>query len=101
MIYDNSGHITVNVDGTYYVYSQMYYYDGNCSYTGFNVYIDNKRILKAIESVIDFDKRYYTQYTAGVFKITKGQRIWVGTTIKRKYFLNEFSSFFGAYMLHP
>ncbi|XP_028412815.1 uncharacterized protein LOC114535707 [Dendronephthya gigantea] len=98
--YDNNGHLTVNADGTYYVYCQMFYYDGNCSFTGFNVYIDNKIILKAIASVIDIYKPYYTQYTGGVFKITKGQRIWVGTNISRKYFINEISSFFGAYILH-
>ena len=100
MSYDNNGHLTVKVDGVYFIYTQMYYYDGNSSYTGFNVYIDNKRILKAIYSVIDKDKPYHTQYIGGVFKITKGQRIWVGTTITRLYYFNEFSSFFGAYMLH-
>lgn len=100
MSYDNNGHLTVKVDGVYFLYTQMYYYDGNNSYTGFSVYIDNKRVLKAIYSVIDLYKRYHTHYIGGVFKITKGQRIWVGTTITRLYYFNEFSSFFGAYMLH-
>lgn len=100
MSYDDNGHITVKVDGVYFVYAQMYYFDRNSSYTGFNVYVDNKRILKAINSVIDFYKPFQTQYVGAVFRLTKGQRIWVGTTISRVYMFNEFSSFFGAYMVH-
>ncbi len=101
MIYDNNGHLTVNVDGVYFVYSQMFYYDRNSSYIGFAVYIDDKPVLKAISSIIDWTKPFHSQYIGGIFKITKGQRIWVGTTITRIYFFNEISSFFGAYMLHP
>ena len=100
MSYDNDGHLTVKIDGVYFVYSQMYYF--NCDYrvTGFNVYIENKIILKAVYSVADSKKIYYTHYIGGIFNITKGQRIWVGTTITRPFFFNELSSFFGAYMLH-
>jgi hypothetical protein len=98
MTYDNDGHLTVQIDGVYFVYSQMFYFKSNYVYTGFNVYIDNKIILKAICSV--GSNPTYTHYIGGIFKITKGQRIWVGTTITRPFFFNEFSSFFGAYMIH-
>ena len=101
MSYDNNGHLTINIDGVYFVYSQMFYFDRNNTYNGFNVYIDNRRILKAIYSIVDVHKPYHTQFISGVFKIKKGERIWVGTTIKRDYFFNESSAFFGAFMLHP
>ncbi|XP_028412812.1 inner ear-specific collagen-like [Dendronephthya gigantea] len=101
MEYDQNGHLTINIEGVYFVYSQMFYFDRNNTYTGFNVYVDNRRILKAIYSIVDFHRPYHTQFISGVFKINKGQRIWVGTTIKRKYFFNESSAFFGAFMLHP
>ena len=99
MHYDDNGHLTVNTGGIYFVYSQLFYVDRNNTYTGFNVYIDQRRILKAIHSIVDYHRPYNTQFIAGVFKIKKGQRIWVGTTIKRKYFFNESSAFFGAFML--
>lgn len=101
MTYDNNGHLTVNTDGVYFVYGQMFYVHRNNTYTGFSVFIDNKKVLKAIYSIISEHKPYHTQYISGIFKITKGQRIWVGTSITREYFFNQFSSFFGAYMLHP
>lgn len=101
MEYDQNGDLIINIEGVYFVYSQMFYFDRNNTYTGFNVYVDNKRILKAIYSIVDFHRPYHTQFISGVFKINKGQRIWIGTTIKRKYFFNESSAFFGAFMLHP
>ena len=97
--YDNNGHLTVKTDGVYFVYCQMFYNTGSDSYTGYSVYLDNKIILKAIYSTINENKPYHTHYLGGVFKITKGQRIWVGTAITRKYLFNEVSSFFGAFML--
>lgn len=100
MTYHKDGYLTVNENGIYYVYCQIYYYDGNNSYTGFNVYIDDRRIMKAINSVIGKDKPYQTHFTAGVFKINKGQRIWVGATITRSFYFNEDSAFFGAFLLH-
>jgi hypothetical protein len=99
--YDDNGSLVVNTDGVYFVYSQMFYCDPNNSYHGFSVYLDNKEILKAIYSIIDQYKPYHTQFLAGVFRIKKGQRIWVGTPNTRYYFFNESSAFFGAFMLHP
>ena len=99
--YDDNGFLTVNTAGVYFVYSQMYYCDPNNSYTGFGVYLNNKKILNAIYSIVNLYKPYHTQFLAGVFRIKKGERIWVGTTITRIYSFKEDSAFFGAFMLHP
>ena len=99
--YDGNGHLIINVDGVYFVYSQMFYVDRNNTYSGFSVYIDNRQILKAIYSIVDYHKPYHTQFISGIFKINKGQKVWVGTKIKRKYYYNESSAFFGAFMVHP
>lgn len=94
------GYLTVGVDGVYFIYSQMFYYDGNSSYTGHDMYIDDRKVLKAVYSVVSDRRKYHTQFIGGIFKISKGQKIYVGTSITRNYYFNENSSFFGAYMLH-
>lgn len=99
MSYKN-GHLTVGIDGVYFIYSQIFYCDGNSSYTGYDVYIDDRKALKVISSIISKQRKYQTQYTSGIFRINKGQRISIATSIIRKYYLNESSSFFGAFMLH-
>lgn len=96
-----SGYLSVGVGGFYFIYSQMFYYDGSSAHImGYNVYIDDHKILKAVYSVPSKTKKFQTQYTSGVFKMTKGQKISVGTPFTKYYYYNETLSFFGAFMLH-
>ena len=95
-----NGYLTVGIDGIYFVYSQMFYYDGTSSYIGYEVYLDNKRILKAVHSIASRTRKYETQYTSGIFQISKGQKISVESPFSKYYYFNETLSFFGAFMLH-
>lgn len=94
------GFLRVGVDGFYFIYSQMFYYDGTSAHMGYNVYIDDRKVLKTVYSVPSSTKKYHTQYTSGIFKIAKGQKISVGTPFTKYYYFNESSSFFGAFMVH-
>ena len=90
----------MGVDGYYFIYSQMYYFDGTRTITGYSMYINDREVLKAISSVISSTKKYNTHYTSGIFKMMKGQRIHVGTFGLTAYYFNKSSSFFGAFLLH-
>lgn len=99
MVYEN-GYLKVEVDGFYFIYSQMFYYDGTSSYIGHEMYLDSHPVLKAVDSVVNAHRKFHTQYTSGVFWIKRGQKISVGTSVTRNYFFSESSSFFGAFLLH-
>lgn len=95
-----NGRLTVGMDGVYFVYCQMFYYDGTSSYIGYEVYLDNTRILKAVHSIINRKRKYETQYTSGIFEISKGQKIYVQTPFSKYFYFNDTLSYFGAFMLH-
>ena len=91
----------MGVDGYYVIYSQMYYFDGSTSVMGHSMYINDREVLRAISSVISSTKKYSTHYTSGIFKIMKGQRIYVGTRPSPAYYyFTRSTSFFGAFLLH-
>ena len=97
----NGGYLTVGVDGYYVIYSQMYYFDGSTSVMGHSMYINDREVLSVISSVISSTRKYSTHYTSGIFKIMKGQRIYVGTRPSPAYYyFTRSTSFFGAFLLH-
>ena len=95
-----NGYLTIGTDGVYFVYCQMFYYDGTSSYIGYEVYLDGTRILKAVHSVPSTTRKYQTQYTSGIFEISRGQKISVESPFAKYFYFNETLSFFGAFMLH-
>lgn len=95
------GYLTVGVEGFYFIYSQMYYYDGRTSIMGHTMYIDDKKVLKTVYSVVSTTRRYQTQFTGGIFYIRKGQKISVSTPFTKYYYFTTTESFFGAFLLHP
>ena len=101
MDYDNNGYLKVGVAGYYFIYSQMVYIDGDSPNIGHEMYIDDREVLKAVYSVVNKTSKVHTQYISGIFLIKTGQKISVGTTLKRIYLFPESSSFFGAFLLHP
>ena len=93
------GYLIVGVDGYYNIYSQMYYHD-KTSIMGHYMYIDDRIVLKAVHSVASDIRKYQTQYISGVFNITKGQKISVGSPFTKYYYFAHISSYFGAFMVH-
>ncbi len=96
----NNGYLTIGTDGVYFVYCQMYYFDGTSTYIGYEVYLDDRMILKTVHSIVSKTRKYETQYTSGIFDISKGQRISVESPFMKNYYFNETLSYFGAFMLH-
>ena len=99
MQYKN-GYLTIGIDGVYFVYCQMFYHDGTSSYIGYEVYLDDKMILKAVHSIPSRTRKFETQYTSGIFEISKGQKISVVSPFAKYYYFDNSTSFFGAFMLH-
>lgn len=98
MLYNN-GYIFVGVEGFYYIYSQMYYYDGTASFMGHTLNIDGAVVLSGYSSASKSNK-FNTNYIGGVFRLNKGQRISVGTPYTKLYYFDSHSSYFGAFMVH-
>ena len=94
------GYLRVTVTGFYFIYSQMFYFDGSTRHMGHIMCIDDRKVLKTVYSVPDKQKKYQTQYLGGVFQINRGQTISVGTPFTKLFYFNETSSFFGAFMLN-
>jgi acetyltransferase-like isoleucine patch superfamily enzyme len=95
----NNGYLTIGTDGVYFVYCQMYYFDGVSAYIGYEVYLDDKKILKAVHSVASKTRKYQTQYTSGIFEVSKGQKISIESPFAKYYYFNETLSYFGAFIL--
>lgn len=90
----------VGVEGYYYVYCQVYYRDGRSPITGYMVYIDDKPVLEASNSVISLIRKINTNYIGGVFHIYAGQKISIRTVYRQKFYFNEKQSYFGAFVIH-
>lgn len=94
------GYLTAGVDGYYLVYSQMYYTDKN-SFIGHDIFINERRVLKAVYSVPSPNRKYQTQYLGGVFRVKEGQTKSIGTaSITGNFYFGNTTSYFGAFMIH-
>lgn len=99
MSYSN-GYLTVGKKGYYYIYSQIYHMDGRMSFTGYEVYIDEKPVISVVHSVVSTRRKFDTKYVGGVFYIRPGQRITLRTPYKRTFGYYEGKSYFGAFIIH-
>ena len=95
-----SGVILISVGGYYYIYSQMYYHDGNISTMGHYTCIGNRKVMKSLGSVTSQARASETKYHGGVFPLDEGETISVRVTEPDKmYTMDSEASFFGAYLI--
>lgn len=96
---DNRGYIEVKKTGYYFIYSQMYYYDGTSAQMGHYTYINHDKVLESMGSVVSSSKKYNTKYHGGVFLLRENDTISVHVPFTKSYYMDEEASFFGAFLL--
>ena len=100
IVYRPTGHIEVKRTGYYYIYSQMYYYDGSTIQMGHNTYINHEKVMESSGSVISAERKYNTKYHGGVFLLRENDTISVHIPYTTIYYMDSEGSFFGAFLLH-
>ncbi|KAI8515241.1 tumor necrosis factor (ligand) super, member [Branchiostoma belcheri] len=109
------GHLIIPTDGLYFIYSQLYYRFLNppkqtesktyqlIHYTyKQNSYPKPLQIMKSARNTCwskNVEFGLYTSYQGGVFRLQKGDRIWVAVSNMSMVCLEETSSYFGAFMI--
>jgi len=93
------GSIVVKRTGYYFIYSQMYYFDGTTAHMGHLTYINNKRVLESMGSIVNEYRKYNTKYHGGVFLLRKNDTLSVNTLYTKRYYMDREGSFFGAFLL--
>lgn len=90
---DNENALVIPSDGLYFVYSQLMFHGAGCSDSDLHltqtienfstVYNDKVDLLKSIKTVCDGRQHsnvwFESIYQGGVFKLTKGDRLWCQT----------------------
>ena len=96
-----NGSIVVARKGYYYVYSQMSYYDGTALLMGHYTYINTKRVMISLASVISQFRKYNTKYHGGVFLLYVGDTISVRLPYTKFYNMAKEGSFLGTFLINP
>ncbi|XP_078694720.1 uncharacterized protein LOC144923767 isoform X2 [Branchiostoma floridae x Branchiostoma belcheri] len=73
------GSLTVTESGLYFVYSQVYYYDGTHAFISHIIKESGEQepFLQCIQSPVNESRKYNTCFTAGVFPLEAGDKIFV------------------------
>ncbi|KAJ7392570.1 hypothetical protein OS493_010217 [Desmophyllum pertusum] len=100
ILYHPIGFIEVKRSGYYFIYSQMYYYDGTTILMGHNTYINHEKVMESSGSVISAKRKYNTKYHGGVFLLQENDTISVHIPYTMAYSMDREGSFFGAFLLH-
>ncbi|XP_068685142.1 collagen alpha-1(XVII) chain-like isoform X3 [Montipora foliosa] len=95
-----TGRVEVKKTGYYFIYSQMYYYDGSSPQMGHYTFVNDDKVLESMGSVISTIRRYNTKYHGGVFLLEENDTISVGIPYTKIYYMDREGSFFGAFLLH-
>ena len=98
--HSTTGFIEVKKKGYYYIYRQMYYYDGSTVLMGHHTYINHEKVMESAGSVIGPKRKYNTKYHGGVFLLQENDTISVHIPYTTHYFMDSEGSFFGAFLLH-
>ena len=99
--YTNTGFIEVARKGYYFIYSQMYYYDGSTTMMGHLTFINNKKVMESYGNVISPAKKFNTKFHGGVFLLESGDQISVRHPYTTLFFMSNAGSYFGAFMIYP
>lgn len=95
------GTVQIQIAGFYYVYSQMYYYDGMAYQMTHQLYVNSRKFMQSTSAVISEEKKYSTNYNGGVVFLNSTDHISVRTPFSRVYKMDPGYSYFGAFLLHP
>lgn len=93
--------LVIGLTGYYFIYSQLFYYDGKTTFMGHNTYINENPVMGSISSVVSEIKKYNTNYQGAVFLLRKGDKISVRVPFKLIYYMNRKTSYFGAFLISP
>ncbi|XP_068685036.1 uncharacterized protein [Montipora foliosa] len=94
--------LVIGLTGYYFIYSQLFYYDGTTTFMGHNTYINENPVMGSISSVVSEIKKYNTNYQGAVFLLRKGDKISVRVPFSKIYsYLNRKTSYFGAFLISP
>lgn len=93
--------LVIGTAGYYFVYSQLFYYAGDTLFMGHYTYINEDPVMRSLSSVVSETKKYNTNYQGGVFLLRKGDKISVRIPFTKSYFMNEETSYFGAFLISP
>ena len=97
--HSSSGLIEVKRKGYYYIYSQMFYYDGSTIQMGHNTYINHEKVMESLGSVISAQRKYNTKYHGGVFLLQENDTISVRIPYTMHFHMDSEGSFFGVFLL--
>ena len=97
--HSTTGFIEVKKKGYYYIYSQMYYYDGSTVLMGHHTYINHEKVMESAGSVTGPIRKYNTKYHGGVFLLQENDIITVRKPYSMHYFMISQASFFEAFLL--
>ena len=99
--HERTGSVEVKREGYYFIYSQMYYSDGSEIQMAHNTYINDKKVMESLASVINKTKKFNTKFHGGVFLVRVNDTISVRVPYTSLYNMHSVGSFFGAFFLHP
>lgn len=97
----HTGELIVGRTGFYYIYSQMYYYDGTSVLLNHYTLVNGRKILGSASSVVSPRRKYNTNSHGGVFLLNRGDRLTVSVFISKVYLMKPEYTYFGAFMIHP
>ena len=95
-----SGLIEVKKTGYYFIYSQMFYYDGTARQMGHYTYINHDKVLHSLGTVVSDLRKFNTKYHGGVFLLRANDTLSVHITHSKVYYMMREGSFFGAFLVH-
>ena len=98
--HSDTGLIVVKKTGYYFIYSQMFYYDGTALQMGHYTYINHDKVLESLGSVVSDRRKYNTKYHGGVFLLRANDTVSVHIPNVKVYNMDREGSFFGAFLVH-
>ncbi|XP_068732460.1 ectodysplasin-A-like isoform X2 [Montipora capricornis] len=94
------GEIQVKVAGVYFVYSQIFYFDGSTNHMAHDTYINGHREMSSEASIIGRHKEPHTKYHGRLFRLRANDTIGVRKRYTKLFNMVPRGSFFGAFLVH-
>lgn len=92
----NNGYLTINVEGFYYIYSQMVYCGSDKYSVGHYMKINGTKVLKSIVS----SDTEVSHKVGGIFRLNKGDKITVSPIVTNvPYCFSKTEAYFGAFFI--
>ncbi|XP_068732463.1 complement C1q subcomponent subunit C-like [Montipora capricornis] len=94
------GEIQVKVAGVYFVYSQIFYFDGSTNQMAHDTFINGNREMSSEASIIGPSKKLDTKYHGRIFRLRVNDTIGVRARYTKLFNMVPWGSFFGAFLVH-